>query len=197
MCGMAKKISFDLDGVLCDFSRAAIKAIRALYRHDLPEDYEPMVWSSADILTADQWYHVFHFLMEEDNFWTNLPAHQENVTALQEYIAAHGDEDIYFVTARPECRGGSARSMTGLWLFERQLPIQNLIIAPSHAAKPAILAQHGIAFHLDDYGPTIRACQGLAGLRAYVLDRKYNQGEAGLPRVYSAAEYLWEVEANG
>jgi hypothetical protein len=191
------KISFDLDGVLCDFSHPAIKAIRALYRPDLPEDYEMQQWSFADIITADQWDHVFHFLMAIDNLWTNLPPHRENVTALQEYIAAHGEEDVYFVTARPECRGGSARSMTGLWLFEHGLPIHNLIMAPSHGAKQGILAAAGIAYHLDDYAPTIRACQGLAGLRAFVLDRKYNQGEDDLPRVYSAAEYLWEVEANG
>jgi len=188
------KISFDLDGVLCDFSREAVKAIRALYRHDLPADYEHEVWSFANILEPGQWDDCFKFIMQQDNFWTYLPPFKENVAAVREYIDAHGDRDVYFLTARPECRGGSARHMTSLWLMDMGLPFHNLIMSPSHSAKPALMVEHGIQAHLDDYAPIVRACQGLAGARAFVLDRKYNQDATDLPRVYSVTDYLVEVE---
>ncbi|VVB51964.1 5' nucleotidase, deoxy (Pyrimidine), cytosolic type C protein (NT5C) [uncultured archaeon] len=191
------KLSFDLDGVLCDFSREAIKTIRALYPcYDLPPDYEHTVWSFSNTLTSQEWEHVFSCMMNQDNFWTHLPAFEENVAAVSTYLETHGEQDIYFVTARPDCNGGSAKSMTALWLMDHRLPFGNLIVVPSHAAKRDVLAQHGIQAHLDDYAPTIKACQGLPGLRAYVLDRKYNQGATDLPRVYSAAEYLLEAELN-
>lgn len=189
-----KKISFDLDGVLVDFSTPAIQMIRKLYFPDLPADYQHSTWSFADILTEAQWNNVFQNLMAIDNFWTMLPAFDENVAPLREYIAAHGSYDVYFVTARPDCEGGSAKSMTSLWLMDHGLPFHNLVMAGSHAAKPGILQQYGINAHLDDYAPTIAACQGLPGLRAYVLDRPYNYSAKELPRVHSVAEYLLEVE---
>lgn len=189
------RISFDLDGVLFDFSTPAIQMIRETYPNlNLPADYQHKVWSFADILTPGQWDVVFNKLMAINNFWTYLPAFEENVAPLREYIEAHGSYDVFFVTARPECAGGSAKSMTSLSLMDNGLPFHNLVMAPSHAAKPAILQQYGIQAHLDDYAPTIRACQGLPGLSAYVLDRLYNQDAKDLPRVYSTAEYLLEVE---
>lgn len=188
------KISFDIDGVLADFSQDAIKTIRALYRPDLPADYTHDVWSFANILEPGQWDDAFKFMMQQDNFWTHLRPFKENITPIYEFINTHGEDSVYFVTARPDCRGGSAKTMTQLWLMDNGLPFRNLVVSPSHSAKPDILQAHGIEAHLDDYAPTIQACQGLPGLRAYVLDQKYNQHATELPRVYSTAEYLLEVE---
>lgn len=192
------KISLDLDGVLVDFEQAAIAVVREMYRPDIPADYRFKTWSLSEIISEEQFGCVFKRMLDTPHMWTFLKPFHTNVDALREYIAANGEAGVHFITARPDCAGGSAVSMTGLWLWDQGLPIRNLHVVRKSTEKPALITELGLAYSLDDYAPTVTDCQHLGAHRAFVLDRLYNQGQAdpiGLPRVYSVAEFLLEVES--
>ena len=186
------KISFDLDGVLVDFASAAIEEIRKTYRSDLPADYKQVTWCFQDVITMAQWESIFYKLLQRDNMWTYLPAYRNNVEALQHYILAHGDEDVYFITARPPCEGGSVVTMTQLWLLDHGLPFKNLIVVKHPSDKKQVIAETGIQFHLDDLPATIQECLSLPNHHPFLLSWPYNEG-VDLPRVHSVDEYLLEV----
>lgn len=190
------KISLDCDGVLADFSKLAIDVIREMFVPDLPPDYVHTAWSFSDILSEDQWKMVFGRMLATPQMWAELEPFEENCQALREYISSYGEDDVYFLTSRPACNGGSPVSMTGLWLFTQHLPIANLIVVSNPAEKSAILRENDITYSLDDYGPTIQGCLDIPGHRPFILSRPYNESY-DLPRVYSVAEFLMTVEMHG
>lgn len=187
------KIGFDLDGVLVDFSAMAAEAIRETYRPDLPKNYVQQEWNFEDIITPQQWDSVFHKMLKVDNLWTHAPAMENNVEALRHYIAQRGEDDIYFLTARPRCEGGSQRTMTQLWLLDHGLPFKNLhFVTDAGEKKDYIQLVLGLDFFLDDLPKTVEALQRVDGLHPYLLDWPYNR-DADLPRVHSVDEYLLEI----
>lgn len=190
---MTPRISFDLDGVVCDFMTAAIDAARLRFRPDIPKGYHTTNYDFTEIITAEQWHSTFQYLLDQDQFWTTLKPFQENVDAILEYCSAHGEEGIYFCTARTPCAGGSLASMTQLWLWEHRLPMQNLIIVEHSSDKKQVMIENGIDYSIDDLPKTIYQCNEILWHRAFLLDRSYNQ-EASCPRMKSVAEFLLEVE---
>lgn len=187
------KISFDIDGVLADFTSAAVLGIREMYRPDLPEAYTQVTWNFDDVLKPGQWDKVFEHLMAQPSFWADLPAFEDNVNALATLKHDIGEENIYMITSRPPCSGGSLEQMTKLWLFQHDLPMLNVHIVERAAQKAAIIQREGITWSLDDYWPTIEQCCAVDGHNPRLLDRIYNWHAIHLPRVYSVAEFLTEV----
>ena len=191
------EIALDLDGVLCNFSQVAIDTIRELRMVDLPADYVHTAWSFEDVLQPGQWGIVFDHLMRRENFWMRLPAFEENVEALRAYIEDHGDKGISFITARPESNGANAVVQTQLWLLDKKIgPLgMEVFIAQGADAKRQVIEGERIQFFLDDSPANVRICQDLPDHRAFLLDQPYNRHDIDLPRVYSVAEFLLEVEA--
>lgn len=188
------RIAFDLDGVLADFAAVAIRAIRQLYRADLPAEYRHVEWNFSDILTTEQWEHVFNYLLEDPYLWERIPAFEENVQALHQYMDAHGDKDVYFITSRKNCVGASAVSQTQLWLMDQGFNFHNLSVVKSSKEKEQHLRDLGIQFFIDDLAPTIAQCQVVESCRSVLLDQPYNRYASHLPRVFSVAEFLLEAE---
>ena len=119
---------------------------------------------------------------------------QDNIEELRDYIAAHCDADIWFVTARPEGVGATTMVQTQLWLAEYEIGALGMPVIITEDKRQAMI-ENEIQFSLDDAPIHVRACQDILGHRAFLLDRLYNQEATDLPRVYSVAEYLLEVEA--
>ncbi len=191
------RIALDIDGVLCDFSGAAVQAIRDLQLANLPQDYVHTVWSFEDVLKSGQWGIVFDHLMQQENFWLYLPALSENVEALRTYIAQHGEAGISFITSRPASFGADTHLQTQLWLDEHEIGSlgMEVFVTEGSASKRQVIEEERIQFFLDDMPGNVRACAGLVDHRAFLLDRPYNRADVDLPRVYSVAEFLLEVEA--
>ncbi len=193
------KIAFDIDGVLADFSAGSIRVIRDLNLvPGLPDDYEHHAWDFNDILAPGQWRReVFGHMLTQENMWLNLPAHEENCAALKEYIVRNGERDICFVTSRPPCPGASVVLQTQLWLNEHDIGTigMNVFVTENSDHKRQVLEGERIQFYIDDLGGNVRATAGIVDHRAFLLDRPYNRHDIDLPRVYSVAEFLLEVEA--
>ena len=188
------RIAFDIDEVLCDFCTPAVAAMRELHIADLPEDYRPTKFSFQEVLTPDQWSTVFDHLMHQENFWLSLLGYANNIEDLRDYIGRNGEQDIYFVTARHQSLGASTVIQTQLWLAEHEIGALGMPVIVTEDKRSAMI-ENGIQFSLDDIPVNVRACKSIPGHRAFLLDRSHNQEATDLPRVYSVAEYLLEVEA--
>lgn len=188
------KISFDIDGVLADFDRAATDVVREMFLPELPDDYSAQKYSFADVLSRKQWDAAFERMLATPYLWLHIKPFAENVRAVQEYVAAHGDKGIYYITARKDCAGfGGPLEMTQTWLSELMLPWKNVIVVEKTRDKLVHIVDNGIHFSIDDLDRTVELCQGIPNHTAILLDRPYNQ-QANLPRVFSVAEFLMQVE---
>lgn len=190
------KVSFDIDGVLANFVSAVVDELRIVYYSDLPIGTEPINWNFGGLCTDEQFKIVFNRLLAQDYFWLNVPDYPENVAALLDYASLHDKDDIHYTTARPECAGGTALSLTRLWLWDRKLPTANVEVVKDPKIKRQHMIDNGIQYSIDDYAPTVLSCQDISGHRAFLLDRPWNQ-DVDLPRVYSVAEFLMAVEFGG
>lgn len=111
---MTKRISFDLDGVLCDFCKGAVPYIQETLRPDLPDDYVATELCFGEILSPEEWSSVFRYMLDTENVWLTLPSYEQAIQALRHYIEVHGDSDIYYVTSRPESAGSGVLVQTQL-----------------------------------------------------------------------------------
>jgi uncharacterized HAD superfamily protein len=191
------RIALDIDGVLADFSGAAVQAICDLRIANLPSDYVHAEWSFNEVLQPGQWNTVFDYMLRQENMWLELSAFNDNCQGLRSYIEEHGEDDIYFVTSRPESAGACTIVQTQLWLAEKEIGQLGMpvFVTTDSKHKRQVLEGERIQFFLDDSPGNVRECEGLPNLRAFLLDRPYNQADVDLPRVYSVAEFLLEVEA--
>ena len=192
-----KKISIDLDGVVCDFTAKAIPVIRKMFVPDLPADYYQSQWNFSDIVTAEQWSHVLEEMLHHHNLWHTIPPHQEAVDAIKEYVDAHGPDSVHFLTARVSAGATDPWVSTNYWLRMHGLPDTHTIVVLNAADKLYAVMDHGIQMHLDDRADTIELLFNVPGHQAILLDRPWNRlGDltAHLPRVYSVAEFLMLAE---
>jgi hypothetical protein len=190
------KISFDIDGVIASFEDAAIKVVREMYLPDLPANTEMRRYNFDDLITKKQWDTVYAKMLATPYLWLHLDPFTESVEAIRHYVAGHGEEGIYYITARKNSAGhGGAKEMTQAWLSELMLPWKNVIVVDRTREKLTHIIDNGIHFSIDDLDRTVELCQGIPNHTALLLDRPYNQ-EADLPRVYSVEEFLLHVEAS-
>jgi acid phosphatase class B len=135
-------------------------------------------------------------MLSQENMWLKLSAYNDNCQALHSYIEDHGADDICFVTSRQESAGASTVVQTQLWLDKEEIGQLGMpvFVTTDSKHKRQVLEGERIQFFLDDSPSNVRECKDLPNLRAFLLDRPNNQTDSDLPRVYSVAEFLLEVE---
>lgn len=95
------RVLVDMDGVICDFVRAAIKL------HNLPIKPKDCDW---DFFKPFFLGNIKDFWDKLDfNFWLNLPMHQDGLQLLKWILAKQGSDDVFFCstpTLSPGCVDG-------------------------------------------------------------------------------------------
>lgn len=198
---MRKTISVDIDGVLAQFARAFVGVVKSLYpEKNLSSDFEPNDWFYAEILNEAECKEALHAVFNVPYLWSGLEPYQDNLTALQRFVGSNelsSAFNLYYVTARAETPGDSAVELTSRWLHRHFIKPYNAQVVVVKDPKDKIAVMRGLKIEasIDDYLPTVVACQELPGHRAYLLDRPWNRSNrpAGLRVVSSLQEYLQEV----
>lgn len=194
---MPKTISIDVDGVLANFTKA-FAAKLAEVGCPTPPDFEPTDWDfGGSGATPEQIDAAWKLVKGTYNFWRLAEAYNENRLALMDFCEADKPPtDLYYVTSRVATAGNTVKQQTEGWLARQGLPYIGVIVKPRGVTKREIYRAVGIDFSVDDYDKNVREAQGLAGHKAFLLDRPWNQKATDLPRVKTLAEFL-EIVKNG
>lgn len=208
------RFGIDLDGVLANFTENVVDIANRLWPGKLPRGFVPRDWNYTGDLTSEEMSAIFKEIAVTPYFWENeseLSGTEDLADYLRNERYRHNlssdvaspenqekRDQIYFVTARMATVGNPPLVQSAHWLAGRGFWPRNgfsTVIPVEHAKhKKDLFRGLGLNFMLDDYAPTVRELNGIEGMHAFVLDQPWNQKEnQDLPRVFSVAEYLDEV----
>ncbi len=191
------RISFDLDGVLSDFTENVKETVNSIWPDKIPADYVPTTWDYTDVMSKDEWDTVWAVIKTIPDFWLRAPGYEKNISELQEFLKEFPETRLFFITARITTGGVRPRTQTEQWLEKFGLWPRNglstvLVSRPEN--KINLMREANIHFSIDDKKETVAACQMLLNHEAYLFDQPWNQ-DSNLPRVFSIKEYLEKTTA--
>lgn len=193
---MAKRIGFDVDGVLADFGSAFLDEIRAEFGADaVPKGYFPTTWEWKDILKKDDFSRVWRRINATKDWWLGLkplPGLKELFNAITR--GQLRDSEILFISSRGQSAGHSAMWQTEVWL-ERWLQMVPRVMVVAHAAEKRDLVRAlEINYFLDDFAPTIINIADVT--HAYLLEQPWNsldRSSYNMKSVPTVAEFIKRV----
>ena len=189
------RISFDLDGVLCDFNTNVRPILLELYPDKVPPEGEPTDWYyNCFGLSREDWGPIFDIIKKTPNFWRREPAYQRNVDAAVRFVNSRPDVTVFYMTQRPDTDGGTAYDQTLDWLVNNNLypfdrEVTTPIIVKDATEKAGIIEELAIDFSIDDKQETVEQCNKIQGHRAYLLDRPWNSTSLQ-PRVFTVDHFI-------
>lgn len=177
---MYKKYGIDIDGVLANFDGNMVRVMNSIGMN-LPLDFHPTDWGWGNAnLFPDTMKKAWAIIDNTENFWESLTP-TEDIITMANFFHEHAERDcdIYFITARKEGEGRSARHQSERWLREYMGgPKQAINVLPTNSGmhKAAILEAMGITVSIDDHVPTVCNAKTLRpNHRSYLLDKPWNQ----------------------
>lgn len=182
------RFALDVDGVLADFSAGFVRKANQIWPARFPQGYEPDRWD-WDLSDSDR-DQVWKAILADGCFWYSLPAYHQNVRAVAMHQQAFPDDEIFYVTNRPDTAGWTAMRQTATWLVLVGIMTisSSVITTPDDVHKSEIYQVLGISASLDDKPENVRS---FAGHKAYLLDRPWNRDhQSGKSVVSSVEEYL-------
>ena len=185
-------IAIDIDGVICDFSKAFIATVNRERPRFFVSNYTPVHWDYHDRLTAYEMQYFWDKTVETPRLWQNLQP-LPGVSELHKELSrlSNYGVSIYYITNRQQSPGPPPLEQTNIWLdtFRLRGRHTSTIIVPNSASKAGLMRDLNTRFSLDDKPETVDACNQVTGHSAYLFDANWNQG-FNLPRVKSVSEYL-------
>lgn len=193
------KIAVDCDGVISKFESGVVSAANHLWPGRLPADWCMKTWDMEETFTPAEFEQVWAEIKRTQNFWLSLAAYNDSVCALERFLIASHDHDVWIVTSRAETAGMTVAKQTDLWL--RCCGIRQhhnyLAVLPVEDSKKKvdIYAAVGIEWSVDDKPETIRDCDALPGHRAYLLSRPWNAEAQPKRRIASLSTFFNDIAA--
>ncbi len=189
------KIAIDADGVLTDFNSGFCALADRLFPGRGIATHIPQNWDDLGGLTRAEQGAVWSEIGRTFNFWLNLPSYPESLVAYDDFVRGCCDfpHDLYVVTSRSPSAGDSLTGQTADWLLTHLMVAPQVIVVKRKGHKRRLYEVLGIEYSIDDNFETFTNCYGLAGHRAFLLDRPWNQGEAWGRRVATLAEFFERV----
>lgn len=177
-----KTIGLDLDGVICGFQPAFIKACGGD-----PDDWKK--WTGWEFefcpvaIPLDERLKIWERIKIDEKFWRDIePMHGSSIARVAEVSRQHS---VYCVTHRPR----ETFAATAEWLQRYEIiPIGLLFVKDKRRACSGLRIE---AF-LDDSPDVVDEFDGYK-MQAYILDRPWNREVNGHRRVTSVGEFLDKV----
>lgn len=188
-------VLFDIDGVLADFVKGFTLAAHQMFGTPITSTANQPKWDGFPGLTQQQIDTVWKTIVEGSTFWETLqPLATKRDFETINYLT--GEAQVYFTTAR---HGVDAHEQTRRWLREQGVRVPNVILVHK---KGEIARAINANFMIDDKaGNAVYAeyhNKDRDGFQSYVIDRPYNQFDAGVigskvKRVKQVEEYLSDI----
>lgn len=192
------KVAIDCDGVLADFVKVYVEFANRRYPGRTPKEWVNSIWDFDEMFTKAEQDLIWRDIKATPNFWLSLPAYSDSVGALARWLITHYNQDVFVCTSRVATAGMTVAQQTEMWILSCGVkPIHNymgVLVAEDSSTKWQVYAALGIGWSLDDKASTVRECEQVAGHRAYLLRRPWNQGEITKRAVGSVEEFLKEIK---
>lgn len=187
-----KRVIFDVDGVLSEFTLGFRQLANAHFGVPIYGDEQQRTWEMGDLTPAQDSF-LWDTIKESHGFWENLPL---GITQYQADrimdLADRRDRTLYFVTSRV---GDSAKRETEEWL-KNHLRVYNPTVIVSnrkHLIADAIKAD----FCIDDkFENAVSIGFTYRKIKSFLLTKPYNQGfeSTHAIRINSLNAYLDAIE---
>ncbi len=178
------KISFDIDGVLANFTTAFWHVLKELGHPVPPLGTEPTDWGwtcwgvTPALLTKG-----FQVISDTPNFWTKSYPYADNVSVLRRFLYEAKGQEIFFTTSRLVTKGFPVSLQTRTWLENQLIWTSSttywnhltILVVEKTSSKVELYKTLNITHSIDDYGPTIMECESIPNHKAILLDRPWNQ----------------------
>lgn len=193
MANVTPKLSFDIDGVLADFTGPFTEIVNRQNNLDLCSDWPVYnCFGEGQMMTDKQWNDAWLEYLAIDYVWAKAPKLPFVDLDRIDEMMADNYFNGYFVTYRKNTTAGQFRdatSQTQLWLNNYGVFNYSGIIAGLFD-RPTLLKAIGVDAHIDDWGDQFIRLRD-AGINCYLIDRPHNQHiEAGDKRVFTVDEYI-------
>lgn len=188
------KVGIDIDGVLARFDEGFTTFANNLYGYEkIPVGYIPKDWYWSDVLTKEEESNLWKNFGALKNFWLTLNEFP-NLQELCKFLAQNQEHDVWFISSRAKCSGMSIAKQTQLWLQDHMGPFfyltRGLVMTTKSDKKRQVIEGMGVEFMIDDHGETIVDLDESKGVKAFLLDRNWNQHVIVKNRIKTFAEYL-------
>jgi uncharacterized HAD superfamily protein len=191
------RLAFDIDGVLARFMQAFMVLLNNNFKTNFHPsqvtEYHPI--GAGKLMSKELWDAGFSLMKQTPFFWAKLKPFDPELFADINLDMLNYAFNGYFVTRRANMEAGDicdANTLTRIWLENVGLQAYTSVIAMEHTPRVDILKAMEVDAYIDDWGEQFLECRE-AGIRAYLMDRPWNQHIDSPYRVYNIRQFVDRV----
>jgi hypothetical protein len=191
------RIAFDVDGVLAKFMNGFMSLLNSKFHTEFNpsqvNEYHPI--GDGKLLTKEQWDTSWSLMKQTPFFWANLKPYDPGLFPDINVDMLNFTFNGYFVTRRSNLEIGAiqdSNALTRIWLENVGLSEYTSVVAVESAQRLDILRAMEVDAYIDDWGEQFLDCRS-AGIRAYLMDRPWNQHVDTPYRVYNVRQFVDRV----
>lgn len=192
------RVGFDVDGVLANFCFGYERLFVEVTGRNTFAPYEPEIgpiswnWPTEHYgYTVEETTEVWNRIKNSREFCQGLRALPDAAKLAKWLLTNSSKHDIYFITSRV---GPYAKSATENWLYWLFGYVPTVLIARGEL-KAQVCVGLGLELFVEDNIDNARGIAA-AGVKTYLIDRAYNQGELpiNVVRCYSISAALETIK---
>jgi hypothetical protein len=188
------RVGVDLDGVVADFTSAALDVIK--WRHNVSPDgdWRPDRWDwwrTLGLVRAE-WDQVIEQMAAVENWWITLKP-LPGARQLADALRADPELVVTYITARFPTAGLPVEVQSTLWLAKHGLWCPDgrtqLVVVRDQISKPMVAESCGLVAMVDDMPEAVDHAAYTSTVPV-LLDQPWNAGERVPIRVFNLTEFI-------
>ena len=186
------RIGIDLDGVVCNFGKAARVVTRELFGKPKLDAIQTD-WDFQCVgISREEENVMWRYIDNCPNWWFNRVERMPFTDLLEVADRSH---DLFFITNRKAAAGGSITEQTKLWMLGNTETLNPTVIVSKYKGKLADAL--ALDYFIDDKSANCEdVYSNSPNTKVYIADATYNQGELPhLPRAKNLDDFLRQIGA--